>query len=150
MKRIFIVSVIVGLWWLLACQSGQKADQPPTIRYGEDPCDECFMLINEKRFAAAYVTEQGEVRRFDDIGCMIVHMKKHADKVKKFWVVDYNSQRWLDAQRAYFVKSTQLETPMGYGVVAFQDSAMAQQFADKLKGEVWRFTQVKKLKQISR
>lgn len=107
------------------CKSGGNLDQPPTIRCGEDPCDECFMLINEARYAAAYVVKSGEARRFDDIGCLLIYHKKHQENVAYFWVNDFNSQKWLNARNAFFVKSDSIQTPMGFGIIAFASEKTA-------------------------
>jgi copper chaperone NosL len=57
---------------LVACGSEVDFDDPPDIVYGEDVCERCSMIINEARYAAAYVTEDGEAHRFDDIGGMVM------------------------------------------------------------------------------
>jgi copper chaperone NosL len=54
--------VLVALIFLAACNSGPELDEPPEIRYGEDTCSRCLMIINEARYAASYVTGTGEVR----------------------------------------------------------------------------------------
>ncbi len=36
------------------CAQGTAEIKPPEIRYGEDVCVECKMIISDPRFAAAY------------------------------------------------------------------------------------------------
>lgn len=110
----------------MSCKSGGNLDQPPRIRYGEDPCDECFMLINESRFAAGFVTIDGQVKRFDDIGCLLLYQKEQNENVAHFWVKDFNTQKWLKADDALFVRSDSIQTPMGFGIIAFKTEEFAQ------------------------
>ncbi|NOX37281.1 MAG: hypothetical protein GXO78_07075 [Calditrichaeota bacterium] len=125
--------------FLASCTSSVDKTRPPQIRYGEDPCDECYMLINEERFAAAYITQDGRVRRFDDIGCMLTFLKKHPEAVATFWVVDYQTHMWVDATKAYFVKAKELKSPMGYGLIAVGNEAVAKEIAGKHNGTVFSF-----------
>ena len=68
-KRMLAVGGLLVL--LTAC--GQDAPAgPPTVRYGQDPCAGCGMIISDDRFAAAWVDPAGEAapRLFDDGGGM--------------------------------------------------------------------------------
>lgn len=120
-----------------ACSgSGKNLDTPPEILYGQDPCDQCGMIINEPRFAAAYTTTKGDVRRFDDVGGMLVYNQEHQEKVHVFWVHDYNTEEWLNAANATFAHSTDLASPMAWGLAAFANQADAEQFAADNNGTV--------------
>lgn len=134
--------------WLLAlsasgvsgCQASRE--HPPQIRYGRDVCAQCGMIISEARFAAAYITEQGEWRFFDDIGDMLAFSKTHREDVALFWVHDYESKDWLKADGAFFVKSAQLHTPMGHGIIALSRRERAEQWASQSQGQVLTFTEL--------
>jgi len=134
--RVWILGLWVAAGLALPGCSGSSPDQPPKIRYGEDMCDECKMLISEARFAAAYVTENGETRRFDDVGGMFVYHQKHPEPVARYWVHDYNSGAWIRADRATFVQSPEIQTPMGYGVVALASRAEAESLAQAKGGKI--------------
>lgn len=124
-----IFLLIIGIF--IGCTSGGSLDRPPEIRYGEDACDECHMLINEARYASAFVTGQAQTRRFDDIGCMLIYINKHQEDVVYFWVKDFNNQNWLPAEDAVFVKADSIQTPMGFGIVAVADEDAAKNIAGK-------------------
>ena len=130
-----------------ACRADARQDRPPEVRYGEDVCDRCGMIISEPRFAAAYVTRDGVVRRFDDIGEMVLYHAEHGETVAAFWVHDYETEEWLPAPEASFVGSAALSTPMGHGVVALRTRERAQALAERVDGEVldfqglWRWLQ---------
>lgn len=121
-----LVWLAISLLWFAACSGGPDFDKPPEIRYGEDLCERCQMIISEPRFAAAYVTADGESHRFDDVGEMLAYRRESGDDVAVFWVHDYETEEWLKADAATFVKSDALHTPMGFGIVAFASQAQAE------------------------
>jgi copper chaperone NosL len=114
-------------------------DEPPDIRYGEDSCDRCLMIINEARFAAAYVTEAGQTRRFDDIGGMVAYTDEISEDGAVFWVHDFDTEEWLKAEEAFYVESQQ-QTPMGFGIIAFADQQRAEQWAMENDGVILSFS----------
>jgi len=134
--------VLITLAFLVACQSPVDLSQPPEIRYGEDMCTECGMIISEPRFAAAYYSVDGDARRFDDIGGMASHHAENQEDVAHFWVHDYDTEEWIIADQAFFVMSDQLHTPMDFGVVAFSDHTRAQELASELNAMVMTFEAV--------
>jgi len=142
--RLFSLIFFVAIFFLLfACKSGANPDQPPSMRYGEDPCDECGMIINEARFAVAYVTTDGVARRFDDMGCLLRYHGKHQENVANFWVNDYDNREWLNAKNAYFVESDSLTTPMGYGIIAVSGQQRAEEILSEAQsGSVIKFDEL--------
>ena len=125
--------------WLLliaSCQQAVNPDVPPEILYGQDVCDECNMIISDPRFAAAYVTTDGEIRRFDDIGGMLRYNQKMGEAAVVYWVHDFNSETWLNAQEAYFVFNQALATPMGWGIAAFSSEETASGYVAAHGGNV--------------
>ncbi|GIV78827.1 MAG: hypothetical protein KatS3mg050_3221 [Litorilinea sp.] len=126
---------------LSGCARGSAEPAPPEIRYGEDICQECQMIISDPRFAAGYAYELGPGRyqslAFDDIGDMLAHAARHPEHVIVAWYVhDYHSQEWLDATQAIYVRSSALHTPMGHGLAAFADRAAAETLAAEREGEL--------------
>ncbi|HEX6385678.1 MAG TPA: nitrous oxide reductase accessory protein NosL [Anaerolineae bacterium] len=134
-----ILLLLVGAILLAGCRSGANLEEPPEIRYGEDVCDHCNMIISEPRFAAAYVTPQGEVRRFDDIGDMVAYHQERGEQVHVFWVHDYATEEWLKAENAFFVVSEDLITPMGSGIVATAGQDEADKVVARWSGQVLTF-----------
>ena len=130
--------LVIGLFLLIltACGADMDLNAPPEILYGQDPCDQCSMIINEPRFAASYVTTNGDIRRFDDMGGMLVYDQQHQEKVHIYWVHDCNSEEWLNAADASIVYSPELVTPMAWGLTAFANQAEAEQFAADNNGTV--------------
>lgn len=143
-RRVFLVTVLalLSIILLTACGGGPDLDEPPDIRYGEDVCDRCLMIINEARYAAAYVKSDGEARLFDDIGGMVASIDEAAEDVAVFWVHDYDTEEWLKADEAFYVKSDDLVTPMGFGIVAFADRSRAEEWAAEQAGQMRSYSEL--------
>lgn len=93
------------------------------------------MIIAETRFAAAFVSENGDTFKFDDIGCMRRFKEIHPSVSGRRWVHDFISERWIGEKNAYVVHSKDLATPMGYGLAAFSNREDAERFVEKEKKE---------------
>ena len=113
---------------LAACGGESNLEAPPEIRYGEDICEQCGMIINEARYAASYTTTAGDVRLFDDVGGMLLHDVQNQEDVHVYWVHDFNSEEWVKAETAVYVLNDDLASPMGWGLAAFAKTADAEQF----------------------
>ncbi len=120
--------------------AGCSREQRPPIRYGRDVCAQCGMIISEARFAAAYLTRQGDWRFFDDIGDMLEFYRVHREDVAVFWVHDYEGEAWLRAESAFFVKGAGFYTPMGHGIVAVGSRERAELLA--YGGQVYTFSEL--------
>ena len=101
------------------------------------------MIIGDGRFAAAFVSAEGEFLKFDDIGCMKAYLQKNAAAAKNAWVHNYQSETWIDSEKAVFVHSAQLVTPMGYGLAAFSAVQEADKFLEKYGGEKISYKSIK-------
>ena len=118
--RYYITALLVILC-ISACKE-EKYTGPQAIHFGEDVCLRCKMIISDKRFAAQYITERGEASKFDDIGCMIDELKeekKSGARVLAIYVTDYVTGEWIDAGSAFYIRNSEIKTPMGYGIAAF-------------------------------
>lgn len=133
-KHSIVAALICGVLILTACQSEVDLDSPPEIVYGEDLCDHCNMIISEPRYAASYLTTSGTPRLFDDIGGMMLYHVEHNEEVHSFWVHDYVSAAWIRGENAFYVITSDLYTPMDYGIFAFESEGRAAEFADEESG----------------
>lgn len=134
--RLLVVFALLGAGLLAGACGGESGAEPPEIRYGEDVCDRCGMIISEARFAAAYVTEEGEARRFDDIGDLLAFDAERGEEVAAYWAHDYETAEWVRAEEAWYVRAESIDTPMGHGIVAFAERARAEAKAAETGGEV--------------
>ncbi len=114
---------------LLATLACRNADQRPRAIESEDACARCKMTISQPRYAAQIVEKDGTSYKFDDIGCMVIFARQHQltrAAGAKMYVMDYAATDWLDAERAVFVKSDAIDSPMASGLAAFRDQSTAQ------------------------
>lgn len=110
---------------LFACGGDKPPAGPAEVHYGEDVCDRCRMIISDSRFAAQYRAKDGHVKKFDDFGCMAAELGNDGgkDAVSGIYVTDFATTAWLDARKAYYLKSPDITSPMGYGIAAFGTEA---------------------------
>jgi len=135
------VRLVPRLCFFLLCIGCRSAELRPIEIMAEDMCSFCRMAISEKRFASELLTQDGEVFKFDDIGCMLRFRKSHGhpESVVATFVLDYETRKWLKAEEAYFVKSKEFKTPMSGNVVAFKVGADAAAAADRTQGVSLRY-----------
>jgi copper chaperone NosL len=127
MKRHFLT--ICATLFIAGCGE-QLADGPPAVRYGQDECAHCGMIVTDERHAAAITTVAGDgtsdYLAFDDIGDLIDYEREHPElKVHRRYVHDLKSKSWVEASAATIVHSPELHTPMGSGLAAFATPAAA-------------------------
>lgn len=133
--EIAIVFILAGL--PAGCRPVDTG-RPPTVRFGEEACASCRMIIGDEHFAAALVNPTGEALKFDDIGCLIESESERIRPDVAYWVRDAGSGEWLDARSATFVHSPGVVSPMGFGLAAHP----AGRAASEPKGRMLRFQEL--------
>jgi copper chaperone NosL len=135
------VALLLGALWLAGC--GKPKFEPVEIA-AEDMCAFCKMAISEKQYAAEFLNQGGDAFKFDDIGCLANQLKTRQKRrdIAAFFVVDYDSREWVNAEQAYFVRSEEFKTPMSGRVVAFKDRSKADEAAAKYHGNLLGFGEV--------
>ena len=106
----------IGL--LAGCQPAGNG--PPPLRFGQEACAQCRMIISDERFAAALTTEVGDTAKFDDVGCLVEHEAGGLQASTAYWVRDFKADAWLNARDASFVRSDKISSPMGFGLAAMR------------------------------
>lgn len=136
----FVLWILLVALALAACAPTSTDPQPPEIAYGLDICDACGMIISEPRFACALLLDSGETHKFDDIGDMFVYAAAHPNQPVRAWFVhDRDSEKWVRGERAFYVFSASIASPMGHGIAAFGEKAEAETFAASVAGQVLDF-----------
>ena len=79
-------------------------------------CERCHMLVSDPRFAAQLHTDAGEVRFFDDPGCLLLFRAEAGEVPARVWFHDSAGEGWLAEADARFVPAA--ETPMGHSYAA--------------------------------
>jgi copper chaperone NosL len=149
-KTLLACFLVVVVALISGCST---ATVPKPVEIGlTDTCTFCKQRIEEKKYAAEFLTKDGFARKFDDISCMIQHAKKvKSANIAEFFVMDYDAAQadpsqssWLNANQAQFVQGEQIKTPMNGGVVAFKDKARADSVAASFQAKVVGFTDLMK------
>ena len=143
-ERQTLLAIATLILTLVANAGCQKAAVEPAAIAAEDICGYCRMAISEKQYAAQFVDRDGEAFKFDDIGCMIEHLKARISRadIAAYFVVDFESRSWLKAEDAALVRSKKIKTPMGFNIVAFKDRERAEQAAAAYNGTVATFAEL--------
>lgn len=128
----------LALFLLTACG---RAEIRPVEIAGDDMCARCRMAISETRYAAELIRQDGEPVKFDDIGCMIHYVEDTRQKndIAAYFVLDFDSQEWLNADQALFLWSPAFKTPMGGGIAAFKEKSKADAAVIRYGGNLLRF-----------
>lgn len=119
---------------LNAC--AQKLPEP--ININQDACSHCHMSIADKKFSAELITEKNRIYKFDDIRCML-SMKQSNEQMKNasYWVSDYmHADTMIPADKAIFVQSSSLNTPMNGNIIAFSNLSLAKEFSNNNSGTI--------------
>lgn len=132
---IFLLSFLV-----LSCS---KEIKPEEIE-PHDICYLCKMAISQLEFATEIVTPDGEVYKFDDIGCMIEFEKMNKlPEGSVMFVRDFYTKEWVKIEDALFVKSEKIQTPMNYFIVTFKTRESLERFMKEYGGEEFPYEQLK-------
>jgi copper chaperone NosL len=126
--RRVVTSSFLDIGGFLGCAS---SDIKPVDLYPEDQCAQCRMAVSNDAFASEIITKDGEVFKFDDLGCQEKFLKEKSGlAIAAMFVKDYQSRTWLSKEKSVIIR-TSLKTPMGSGKVAVADSAQARQLREK-------------------
>ena len=118
----------------LALAACGPAGAPQPIAYDREPCAHCRMLISEPRFAAQLETQDGEIRSFDDPGCLLAELATHPEGYRALWFHHVREDRWLDAAHVAFEAAER--TPMGYGLGAVDAGTKGALSLDQARARV--------------
>ncbi len=89
-------------------------------------CARCNMLLDEAAPFSARIIAEDRALWFCDIGDMVLYLREKKSDPAKAQVKDYPSGAWLAAGKAWYVSDPKkFRTPMGWGLAAFTDRAVA-------------------------
>lgn len=136
-------TLVIAAFALLSAACSAKAAGPPEIVPDTTACSHCGMLVSELIYAAAYQAHGEEPRVFDDIGCLLQAIRRETSTPLDIWVQDAVGAGWLDADKATFVASPQIRTPMSGGLLAYSDAVAAQRAATAHRGDMQSLQEVR-------
>lgn len=121
-----LLFAIPGL--LLSACSGGPETGPVEVRWDQNNCERCRMMLSDPHFAAQirYFPEakRSRVMKFDDIGCATLWLKDQQwkdDPKTEIWVAEHSSGEWIDARKATYIRKK--NSPMGYDLGAQAEAA---------------------------
>lgn len=94
----------------------------------ETRCTECGMMVKMDSKFTSKITQGDTPLYFCDIGDLFTYLKRKKVQDGRIEVRDHTSGEWIDARKAFYVKSgKKFDTPMGWGIAAFKDKDAASQ-----------------------
>lgn len=131
MNRLLIS--LISLLILASCSA-----EPRPIVLGQDACHHCKMTLMDPKFGAELVTDKGKIFIFDDVNCLMGYMDSEegiSQTFKHVLVMDYlNPGMLIDANFAFYLKSTDFKTPMASNIVAFPEFDLLEEYKAKNGG----------------
>lgn len=102
----------------------------------ETRCTECGMMVMMDSKFTSKITQGDAPLYFCDIGDLFTYLKKKNVQEARIEVKDYTSGEWIDARKAFYVKSVKkFDSPMGWGIAAFKDKNEASQYGSVMDFE---------------
>lgn len=124
----------------------QCSTGPRPIKYGQDACAFCKMTLMDQHYGAEVVTKKGKVYVLDDVNCLAMFLQKsgvpQAEMAGRYITDHAHAGVLLEVEKALFLHSDNLKTPMASGVAAFANTEDLNQVKSKTGGEVLNWEQV--------
>jgi len=101
------------------------------------------MSLVDRRFAAQLRTGTGKSVVFDDAGCLAGWIQESGAVVGAAWVASFTEpHEWLPAERALYLQSDTLRTPMASGLAALRAGPEADSVLAALGGRLLSWPEV--------
>ena len=120
--------------------------QPKPIALGTDNCYTCKMGFIDPKFGGEVITSKGKVYMFDDIICMVRYLKSgsiNENDISHKILVNYNKQDdFIEADKAFFLVSPSLKTPMNSNAAVFHSQTEAEKLKVIVNGKIMQWEEV--------
>ncbi|WP_028950049.1 nitrous oxide reductase accessory protein NosL [Sulfurihydrogenibium subterraneum] len=134
MKKVLIFAFFMNFILLFSCS--QRGPEP--VIPGKDVCEYCKMVITDIKFAAETITKTGKIYKYDSIECAGADYLAKKDSIKHVYVPNYlNPNEFLEAEKAYYLISDNLRSPMGLNVSAYKSLDDAQKMQKEKGGKIY-------------
>ena len=139
-RAVIAVALAAGLSWTPARDAAALMDE------GRPACDYCRMIMTERRFGGMLETAEGRGLIFDSAECLAAYcLRNEAASATShaMWSVCWAPPGvWMRAERAWYLHSDRLESPMAMNLSAFQSRSDAERASRAHPGEVLSWRQV--------
>ncbi len=118
--------------------------EPEPIDYDKEACHFCKMTISDSRFGAERVTKKGKIFKYDSAECLFRDlMDQELLEQKHIEVTDIlHPKTFVPAERAGFLISEKIASPMGENLSAYASVREAQNKREDYGGQVYNFDQL--------
>ena len=125
--------------------SCEPKEQP--IAYGQVNCAHCQMTVSDKRYGAELVSKTNKAYFFDSAECLMSYLQANppmASSAAMLRVTDFTKpEMLLDAEKATFLQSKNLPSPMGMFLTALPNEATAKKLQQESGGRIMNWEQAK-------
>ena len=97
---------------------GNTEHKPVTIKAKEYQCSECSMDVEDLKYAAQIISQNGNTYFFDDIGCVVLWLENHSTDIHSILTQTLDTHEWIDVKDAWYSRIA--PSPMGYGFAALR------------------------------
>lgn len=140
MKAVKFVAVLI-CFALFSCKVA-----PKKINYGQEHCAYCDMTVVDQTHASEYVTKKGKSYIFDSIECMTQKILEANNENTLAYILIANyikPGQLIDARKAVFLVSKQIQSPMGGNLSAFANLEEAKKTQTQFGGKILNWAQLK-------
>lgn len=131
----------VGGLYLIICLLTSCQPSMEEIRFGEDQCAYCRMIISDPKFGAELVTSKGKVFKFDAAECMIDYLSAPQNQEQAYAftaAVAWNTPGQLHpVEELNFLVSENIPSPMGKNLSAYDSPSVALAKQREFSGQVF-------------
>lgn len=124
---------LTALVLLVGAVAGCEQGGPPEIAGGMDGCASCGMVIQETRQAASFTIDK-EHSLFCSSGCLLQEYesrrKSGAAAPDEIYFADSETGEMISSEAAAFVLTERVPTVMNWGILAFGDQTLAEDFQE--------------------
>lgn len=121
--------------FIVSCQPKERP-----IEYGHEECKYCKMNIVDNRYGTEVVTNKSKVYVFDSVECLVDFLQRDVDDINQIslmMITPFDQPGTLvGVEKAWFLHSKELPSPMGMFLSAFASKEKAEQFQEKFGGVV--------------
>ncbi|MCC6816980.1 MAG: nitrous oxide reductase accessory protein NosL [Saprospiraceae bacterium] len=149
-KKLFLVQkAIIPLVVVLGLTSCTVEPEP--LVAGQDTCYACKMGIMDTKYGAEIISKKGKIYKFDDIGCLIYHMRTENIKeqdCQRILVADFVTRKeWIDVDKAIFVQGEMFHSPMNFNFAAFVNQSKLDSVYSQADRKVFNWKQINEVVQ---
>ncbi|WP_299990409.1 nitrous oxide reductase accessory protein NosL [uncultured Pontibacter sp.] len=114
--------------------------EPKPVPYGEANCVHCQMTVSDNRYGAELVNDKGKAFFFDSAECLAAYALEQpelSDAAAYLLVTDFtNPDNLVEVDKAHFLQSRELPSPMGMYLTAVADEATASRLQQEYGGRL--------------